>query len=105
MVGKMSKIEKMFMSLSFALLLVAIVVRGIMGTADVGVWVILSFAGILVWVIFLVCAFFPADWRMTKKQKSKINNLTEYQDKYRRIILGVDVVISIIFAVLILMLG
>jgi len=73
--------------------------------ADVGVLVILSFTGILVWLIFFVCAFFPADWRMTEKQKRKIKNPTEYQNKYRKIIIGLDIVVAILFSTLILFLG
>lgn len=105
MVGKMTKNEKILAVLSFVLLIAAIAVRSILGTADAGVLVILAFTGILVWLIFLVCAFFPADWRMTAKQKSKIDNMEVYQNKYRKIMIGLDVLISILFAILIVVLG
>ncbi len=104
MVGKMTKTEKIVASLSFALLMIAIVLGGINGTADMGNLVILSFTGILMWLIFFVCAFFPADWRMTEKQKNKIDDLTEYQNKYRKIMIGIDVIIAIVFAILVLVL-
>ena len=103
MVGKMTKKEKILVSLSFVLLVIAIVVRWLIGTTDAGVLVMLSFTGILVWLIILFCAFFPAEWRMTEKQKSKIGNHTEYQNKYRKIIIGIDIVIAILFSILILL--
>jgi hypothetical protein len=40
---------------------------------------------------------------MTEKQKSKIENHTEYQNKYRKIFIGIDTVIAILFSVLILL--
>ncbi len=103
MVGKMTRNEKILASLSFALLVVAIIVRCFIGTGDTGVSVMLAFTGILVWLIILVCAFFPAEWRMTEKQKSKIENHTEYQNKYRKIIIGIDFVIAILFSSLVLL--
>ena len=105
MVGKMTKNEKILAVLSFILLIAAIAVRSILSTAEGGVLVILAFTGILVWLIFLECAFFPEDWRMTAKQKSKIANMEEYQNKYRKIMIGLDVLISILFAILIVVLG
>lgn len=103
MVGKMTKIEKILASLSFALLVIAIIVKCLIGTTNIGILVMLSFIGILMWLIILFCAFFPAEWRMTEKQKSKIKNHTEYQNKYRKIIIGIDIVIAILFSVLILL--
>lgn len=105
MEGKMTGAEKLLAGLSFALLVVAIVAKCFMGTADVGVFVMLAFMGILVWLISFVCAFFPADWRMTEKQKSKVENLTEYQNRYRKIMIGLDFVVSVLLSILILCLG
>lgn len=102
MVGKMTRNENILAGLSIALLVVAIIVKCFIGTGDTGVFVMLSFTGILVWLIIFVCAFFPAEWRMTKKQKSKIENHTEYQNKYRKIIIGIDCVIAILFSILVL---
>ncbi len=102
MVGKMTRNEKILASLSFTLLVIAIIVKCFIGTTDTGVLVMISFTGILVWLIILFCAFFPAEWRMTEKQKSKIENHTEYQNKYRKIIISIDVVIAILLSILIL---
>lgn len=102
MVGKMTRNEKILACLSFAVLVIAIIVKCFVGTTDTGAFVMLSFTGILVWLIILFCAFFPAEWRMTEKQKSKIENHTEYQNKYRKIFIGIDIVIAILFSVLIL---
>lgn len=105
MVGKMTKNEKKLASLSFLLLIISIIIRCYIGITDVGLLVILSFTGILMWLIFLICAFFPADWRMTKKQKNKIENLMEYQNKYRMIVISFDILIAILFAFLIITLS
>ena len=61
MVGKMTKNEKILASLSLAVLVIAIIVKCFIGTTDTGVLVMLSFTGILMWLIILFCAFFPED--------------------------------------------
>ena len=105
MEGKMTKIEKIMAIFSLLILITAIIVRGFIGVNDSGVLVILSFAGFLMWVIFLACAFFPSDWRMTEKQKAKIMNRVEYQNKYRRTLIIIDTILAVIFAVMIMTLG
>lgn len=101
MEGHMTATEKIMAVLSLLLMILAIVARSIAGTADIGVLVILAFTGILVWGIVLVCAFFPADWRMTEKQKRRIKNPAEYQNRYRKVLIGLDMLVAILFAVLI----
>lgn len=54
MEGKMTKIEKIMAICSLLILITAIIVRGVIGVNDSGVLVILSFAGLLMWVIFLI---------------------------------------------------
>lgn len=54
MEGKMTKIEKIMTIFSLLILIIAIIVRGVIGVNDSGVLVILSFAGLLMWVIFLI---------------------------------------------------
>ena len=105
MEGKMTKIEKIMAICSLLILITAIIVRGVIGVNDSGVLVILSFAGLLMWVIFLICAFIPSEWRMTEKQKAKILNRVEYQNKYRRTLIIIDAILAVIFAVMIMTLG
>ena len=105
MEGKMTKIEKIMAICSLLILITAIIVRGVIGVNDSGVFVILSFTGLLMWLIFLICAFFPSDWRMTEKQKAKIMNRVEYQNKYRRTLIIIDTILAVIFAVMIMTLG
>ena len=105
MEGKMTKIEKIMAICSLLILITAIIVRGVIGVNDSGVLVILSFTGLLMWLIFLICAFFPPDWRMTEKQKAKIMNRVEYQNKYRRTLIIIDTILAVIFAVMIMTLG
>jgi hypothetical protein len=57
------------------------------------------------WLIFFVCSFFPADWRMTEKQKNKINNPMEYPNRYRRIMIVLDVAFAVLFAILIMVIA
>ena len=68
MEGKMTKIEKIMAICSLLILITAIIVRGVIGGNDSGVLVILSFTGLLMWLIFLICAFFLTDLRKKKKQ-------------------------------------
>ena len=103
MEGKMTKIEKIMAICSLLILITAIIVRGVIGVNDSGVLVILSFTGLLMWLIFLICAFFPSDWRMTEKQKAKIMNRVE--NKYRRTLIIIDTILAVIFAVMIMTLG
>jgi hypothetical protein len=100
MSGKMTKSEKVLEIIAIIFLIVSIIMRSIIGAKDTGTLVILSFVGILMWFIFLVCSFFPADWRMTEKQKNKINNPMEYQNRYRRIMIVLDVAFAVLFAIL-----
>ena len=89
MEGKMTKIEKIMAICSLLILITAIIVRGVIGVNDSGVLVILSFAGLL----------------MTEKQKAKILNRVEYQNKYRRTLIIIDAILAVIFAVMIMTLG
>lgn len=74
----------------------------LIGYNDAGTLVILAFIGGMVWLIFLVCAFFPADWRMTENQKKKISDMVQYQNNYRKVLIVIDVVIAIAFSVFII---
>ncbi len=85
MEGKMSKSEKIIELLAFVVFMISVIIKSILGTKDAGVLVMLAFLGVLVYVILFVCAFFPADWRMTEKQKEKIENKEAHQAMYRKI--------------------
>ncbi len=99
---QMSKIEKLAIILSGVVLALMIIVKIIVGYNDMGVLVTLSFFGIMMWILFWVCAFFPADWRMTKNQRNKIEDKDKYQRNYRKIMISVDVVVALVFSVLIM---
>lgn len=45
---------------------------------------------------------FPADWRMTDAQRKKIKDMDAYQTKYRRILVGVNLVVSVFSSLLII---
>lgn len=92
---KMTKIEKVLEFLGIALIAASITLKCCMGVNDSGNLVMLSFTAILSYVILLVCAFFPADWRMTEKQKSQIKDISIYQMRYRKIFVVINFVVSI----------
>ncbi len=102
MEGKMTGTEKVLEGLAFGLLVISIVIRCLLGVSDTGVLVVLAFTGILLYVIFWVCAFFPADWRMTDARREKIKDMDAYQTKYRRILVGVNLAFSVVISILII---
>lgn len=102
MEGKLTGTEKVLEGVALGLLAISIVVRSLLGVSDTGVLVMLAFTGILLYIILLVCAFFPADWRMTDAQREKIKDMDAYQAKYRRILVGVNLAVSVFSALLII---
>lgn len=101
----MKKIDKILIIISALIIVASIIIRAITGANDVGILVMLSFAAIMVWVIFLVCSFFPADWRMTKKQKDKIKDMGKYQANYQTILILIDTLAAISFALIIILIA
>lgn len=101
MEGKFTKLEKRLELLAFCIIALATIVRAVLGVDDAGVLIIMVFAAVLMYIIFLVAAFFPADWRMTQKQKSKIGDREKYQATYRRVLVHINLLCSILFGGLI----
>lgn len=102
MTGKMTKFEKVIEIIAACILVDSIILKCLIGYNDVGTLVILAFMGVMVWFIFLICAFFPADWRMTENQKKKISDMVQYQNNYRKVLIGIDAIIAIVFSILII---
>lgn len=102
MEGKFSKWETCLEAVVFLLLLVTGTYRIAGHEGDAGAVVMLLFTGILLFIVLTVAAFFPATWRMTEKQKEKIKDPARYQEKYRRGMVIVNVVLSLGMAALIL---
>ena len=100
--GRMTKGEKILEALAFLLVVVAMIARCVIDVEDIGVLVIMAFVAFWFYVIMLVCAFVPADWRLTTKQKAEIVDPVAYQTKYRRIMVGVNLIASIIFSIIIM---
>lgn len=105
MEGKFTTWEKYLELGTFLIILIAGVYKGIHCDGDIGIVIMLSFTAVLLFSIFSVAAFFPATWRMTDKQKKKIEDLTQYQGKYRRVLVIVNVVLSFFMIFLILTLS
>ena len=72
---------------------------------DIGVAVMLFFLSIVMYAIFSCVAVFPATWRMTDKEKSKILDLTKYQERYTSIFVIINVIVCIIMTLLLWLLG
>lgn len=100
---KMARWEKVLEILGILIILVSIVYKCFSTITDLGTLVILGFMAIMLYVIFLVCAFFPADWRMTSKQKEKIKDMQAYQVRYRKILVIINFAISICSSLLIIL--
>lgn len=100
--SKMKMWEKFLVLLALLTIMLSILLKCLWGINDTGTLVILAFMGILLFVVFLTSAFFPADWRMTEKEKSKIKDMDVYQEKYRKIFISVNFIFSLFSAVLIL---
>lgn len=101
MSGKFSSGEKIAESISVVLLILACVVKGVRGASDTGILVALTFVAILLFVLLFVAALFPADWRMTARQKEKIADTGRFQEKYRKIFVLLNLIVSIIMALVI----
>lgn len=103
--AKMKSWEKFLTLFSFLTIVVSVIIRCLCGVHDMDNLVILAFMGILMFVIFLISSFFPADWRMTEKQKARIGDMDVYQEKYRKIFICITFAISFAFAVMIFLLS
>lgn len=101
MQGRMTRGEKLLEIFAFVLIVLATIAKCVSGVEDTGVLVIMAFVAFWFYVIMLVCAFVPADWRLLAKQKAAIVDAEAYQAKYRRIMVGVNLVASVIFSVII----
>ena len=80
MTGKLKTWEKIVEIISLLLIVAAGIFKAVSGDVDGGLLGVLIFIGIMLFVIFLVAALFPATWRMTKRQKEKIDDEAKYQD-------------------------
>ena len=99
---KMSLWEKLVEILALVLLFIATIIKSQMGVEKTGYLVMLAFLGVMVYVIFLVAAFFPADWRLSAKERAMIEDKEKYQINYRRTWVCINFAFSIFFCWVIL---
>ena len=99
---KMALWEKILEILALVLLVIATIVKSQMGVEKTGYLVMLAFLGVMVYVMFLVAAFFPADWRLTAQEKAMIEDKEQYQVNYRRTWVCINFAFSIFFCWVIL---
>lgn len=102
MQGRMTRGETLFEIFACLLIVLATIAKCVSGVEDTGVLVIMAFVAFLFYVIMLVCAFVPADWRLLSKQKAAIVDAEAYQAKYRRIMVGVNLFACIFFSIIIM---
>ena len=93
------------MELIFLIILLAGIYKISHPKGDVGVAVILLFVSLLVFLILSCAALFPATWRMTDEEKSRIPDLPKYQERYTDIFVIVNAVISAILVLVLFMVG
>lgn len=105
MTGKFSRNQKITLLITFLLLIASIVIRVALGIEDTGILVVLSFINILLYVILIVCALFPADWRMTARQKEKIKDMAQYQSKYRTAFVAAAFFVSFAMDLVVIIIG
>ena len=100
--NSMSLSEKIFELIAIVMMIFTIMGKAVMGANDVQTLILVSFVGIMGFVIFFVCAFFPADWRLTAEQKQKIKDKNLYQANYRKILVFVNFLYCIVMCGVIL---
>ena len=60
---------------------------------------------LLFFLILSCAALFPATWRMTDEEKSRIPDLEKYQEKYTGIFVIVNAIISFVLVLVLLLIG
>ena len=99
---KMAIWEKLMEVVALILLIIATIIKSQMGVEKTGYLVMLAFLGIMVYVIFLVAAFFPANWRLTERERAMIEDKEQYQVNYRKTWVCINFAFSIFFCWVIL---
>lgn len=105
MEGKFNNWHKCIEITCFVLILASSLYKGLFCDGDMGVVITLSFVAILLFIIISVAALFPATWKMTNREKSKISDLKRYQEKYTSVFVIVNLVLSIFMVLIILVTG
>lgn len=98
--GKLKTWEKIVEIISLLLIVAAGIFKAVSGDVDGGLLGVLIFIGIMLFVIFLVAALFPATWRMTKMQKEKIDDEAKYQEKYTKSFVIVSLILCLGYSLL-----
>ena len=94
--------EKILEVVALILLIIATIIKSQIGVEKTGHLVMLAFLGIMVYVMFLVAAFFPADWRLTEQERAMIDDKEQYQANYRRTWVCINFAFCIFFCWIIL---
>lgn len=105
MEGKFNNWHKCLEIACFVLILTSSIYKGLFCDRDMGVLITLSFVAILLFIIISIAALFPATWRMTNREKDKISDLKQFQERYTSTFVIVNVLLSIFMALLILVTG
>ena len=103
--AKFNKWQKCVELIVFLIILSSGIYKIRLPKGDAGVAVILFFVTLVVFLILSCASLFPATWRMTDEEKRKIPDLQKYQEKYTRIFVIVNAIISGILISIIFLIG
>ncbi len=103
--AKFTKGQKIVEWIVFFVIIAAGIYKVVYASGDRGSAVILSFVTVLLFAVFTVASLFPATWRMTEKEKKKIDEPIKYQERYTTIFVAINTVISIFMVLLLLFIG
>ena len=106
MTGKYTVKEKIALSITLILIIASIIIHDHITTnADNGTTVITGFVTILLFMILLVCGWFPADIKMTDKQRAKVKDFEKLQNNYRRAIVIANFILCLMLDIMIVFVG
>ncbi|MBR1816866.1 MAG: hypothetical protein IJ763_09215 [Lachnospiraceae bacterium] len=104
MTGKLKTWEKIVEIIYLLLIVMAGIYKGLSGRVDGGILGFHIFIGIIVFASFLVAAFLPATYRMTKEQKAKIKDEAKCQERYTMALVIVNLFLCTGYSALMLLL-
>lgn len=97
MEGKFTFAEKVILLVTLITMIFTVIIKMLTGVNDPKTVIAYGIIGLIIYVILLVAALFPATWRMTDSQKSEIYNVDQYQDRYRLLIVLLNLIVCIFF--------
>ena len=99
-----TKFQKTVLSLSLALLCLCGLLTSIFKEASRDEHIAMTLFGLVMFFVFFLCAKYPGTvWQMSDRQKMRYKTPQEGQDRYRNIMVTMDVGIALFMCVLMLL--